>query len=91
MKSKKVYSKPTKIEFYTKDGEKKVFKATETFTKPLKVEFYAKPMKSKKERTLRVVEEKNRRNRKRLEDIKPFVKSAKDNLLKASKILDQIN
>ena len=34
--------------------------------------------------------EKNRRNRKRLEDIKPFVKSAKDNLLKVSKILDQI-
>ena len=48
-------------------------------------------MKSKKERTLRVVEEKNRRNRKRLEDIKPFVKSAKENLLKASKILDQIH
>ena len=52
---------------------------------------FQKIMKSKKERTLRVVEEKNRRNRKRLEDIKPFVKSAKDNILKVSKILDQIN
>ena len=45
----------------------------------------------KKVTTSKVKYEKNRRNRKRLEDIKPFVKSAKDNILKASKILDQIN
>jgi len=40
MKKQKVYSKPIKVDFYTKGGEKVVFKALKTYTKPLKVEFY---------------------------------------------------
>ena len=41
MKKKKVYSKQTKIEFYTKEGEKIAFNAIRTFSKPLKIDFYA--------------------------------------------------
>ena len=33
MKKEKVYSKPIKVEFYAKNGEKKVFKALKTYTK----------------------------------------------------------
>jgi len=45
-KMKKV-SKPVKVEFYTKDGEKVLFKGHKKVTKPVKVEFYAKRDKKK--------------------------------------------
>ena len=38
----KLVSKPVKVEFYTKDGEKVSFKGHKEVTKPVKVEFYAK-------------------------------------------------
>lgn len=38
-------SKPTRVEFYTKEGEKVAFRAHKTVSKPVKVEFYAKKKK----------------------------------------------
>ena len=38
----KKVSKPVKVEFYTKDGDKVSFKGHKEVTKPVKVEFYAK-------------------------------------------------
>ena len=35
-------SKPVKVEFYTKDGEKVPFKKRKGATKPVKVEFYTR-------------------------------------------------
>ncbi len=43
--AEKPVSRPTKVEFYTKEGEKVAFKAHETVSKPVKVEFYAKKKK----------------------------------------------
>ena len=40
-------SKPVKVEFYTKDGEKVSFKGHKEVTKPVKVEFYARRDKNK--------------------------------------------
>jgi len=38
-------SKPTKVEFYTKEGGKVSFKGHEQVKKPVRVEFYAKKEK----------------------------------------------
>ena len=43
----KKVSKPVKVEFYTKDGDKVSFKGHKEVTKPVKVEFYAKNSKKK--------------------------------------------
>lgn len=40
--AKKKVSKPVKVKFYTKTGEKVSFAAKKKVTKPVKVEFYAK-------------------------------------------------
>jgi len=40
-------SKPVKVEFYTKDGEKVSFKGHRDVQKPVKIEFYAKKDKKK--------------------------------------------
>jgi len=41
-KKVKVCSKPIKVDFYNKKGEKFTFKATKIYSKPTKVEFYKK-------------------------------------------------
>ena len=38
-------SKPTKVEFYTKEGKRVSFKGHEQVKKPVRVEFYAKKEK----------------------------------------------
>ena len=43
----KKVSKPVKVEFYTKDGDKVSFKGHKEVTKPVKIEFYAKRDKKK--------------------------------------------
>ena len=43
----KKVSKPVKVEFYTKDGDKVSFKGHKEITKPVKIEFYAKRDKKK--------------------------------------------
>ncbi len=37
--------KPTKVKFYTKEGEKIAFKAGRKVSKPVRVEFYTKKSK----------------------------------------------
>ena len=41
----KKVSKPVKVAFYTKGGERVVFNARKQVTKPVRVEFYAKRKK----------------------------------------------
>lgn len=43
----KKVSKPVRVEFYNKEGEKVSFKGHQQVTKPIKVEFYAKKEKKK--------------------------------------------
>ena len=40
--AEKKVSKPVKVEFFTKDGEKVSFKGHQDVKKPVKIEFYAK-------------------------------------------------
>jgi len=39
IKREKVFSKPIKVKFYTKDGGKVYFKTRKTFSKPVKTEY----------------------------------------------------
>jgi len=43
--AEKKVPKPVKVEFYTKNGERKSFNAIKKVPKPVKVEFYAKKKK----------------------------------------------